>query len=447
MKNRTKKRPTDDFPLQQPIGEGRHEVRPAKPVSYASTGPKIHRRGFLEGTAGAGLAISATAALANAGASGRVSVGVIGCGGMGSGHIGRLLELRKQGLVNIAAVCDVFEKRLNAAKARTGAKGFADFRKLLDMKEIDAVLIATPDHWHAPITIAAAEAGKDVYCEKPMTYWKDLQQARDVVDAIARNKRVMQVGTNGISDTKYEQAAERVAAGQLGTLIRAQASDLRNGPIGVYSPKSNDPAAVPGKTLDWDMWLGSAPKRPYEPGRYFAFRSFWDYSGGVCTDFFPHLLTPLVAVMGLAFPKRVAATGGSYFWDDGREVPDIFNLVIEYPSGPSVYLAGGLANDTNLPMQVQGQRATLVFGAPGFTLEPQRRAGNKGKREEVASRKGGSLDEHWKDFLGSIHSRRKPRSHELHGYHVMTALHMGVRSYLEGKVFEFDARKEEVRAL
>lgn len=410
---------------------------------------EITRRRFLKGTttASAALALSAGPALAQGGASERVTVGVIGCGGMGSGHIGTLLGLRQQGLVNIAAVCDVFDKRLEAAKARTGAKPFRDFRKLLDLKEIDAVLIATPDHWHAPITIAAADAGKDVYCEKPMTYWKNLQDPRDVVDAIARNKRVMQVGTNGISDTSYEQAAGRVRAGELGALIRAQASDLRNGPIGVYSPKSNDPAAVPGKTLDWDMWLGPAPKRPYEPGRYFAFRSFWDYSGGVCTDFFPHILTPLISVMGLEFPKRVAATGGRYFWDDGREIPDIFNLLIEYPSGPSIYLAGGLANDVNFPMQIAGQRATITFGGPGFIIDPQRSAGNQAKREEVARKRGGSLEAHWKDFLNSIHTRKKPRSHEIHGYHVMTALHMAVRSYLEGKVFEFDAEKERVRTL
>lgn len=409
----------------------------------------IHRRDFLQQAtaAGATLAVSAAPASGQPAPSRRVTVGVIGCGGMGSAHIGTLLSLRQQGLVNIAAVCDVFQKRLEAAKARTGGKGFSDYRKLLELKEIDAVLIATPDHWHAPITIDAADAGKDVYCEKPMTYWKHLEDARNVVDAVARNKRVMQVGTNGISDTKYEQAAERVRQGGLGTLIRAQASDVRNGPIGVYSPKTNDPDAVPGKTLDWERWLGSAPERPYEPGRYFAFRSFWDYSGGVCTDFFPHLLTPLIATMGLEFPKRVAATGGLYYWQDGREVPDIFNLCIEYPSGPSIYLAGGLANDSNFPMQIQGQQATLTFAGPGFILEPQRSAGNQAPREEVPRRARGSLEAHWKDFLGSIESRNKPRSHEVHGYHVMAALHMGVRSYLEGKVFEFDAEKEGVRAL
>lgn len=409
----------------------------------------LDRRHFLKSTAlaGAALTLPSTPAVTREKAGDRVNVAVVGCGGMGNAHLGALLSLRGQGLVNIRAVCDVFTNRLEAARHRTGAEGFKDYHRVLDLKDVDAVLIATPDHWHAPITIAAAEAGKDVYCEKPMTYWKDLGDARRVVEAIARNKGVMQVGTNGISDSQYEQAEEVIRAGRLGKLIHAQASDLRNGPIGLYSPASNDPAAEPGKTLDWDMWLGPAPKRSYEPGRYFAFRSFWDYSGGVCTDFFPHLLTPLISAMGLQFPRRVTASGGRYFWDDGREVPDIFNLLIEYPSGPSVYLVGGLANDTNLPMLIRGQRATLTFGGPGFTVEPQQSAGNQEKREEVARKRPGSLEEHWKDFLKCIRTREKPRSHEIHGYHVMAALHMAVRSYLEGKVLEFHPEREEVIAV
>jgi len=407
----------------------------------------MNRRGFLKGTAAAtALAVSAPAVI-RAEAAKRVTVGVIGCGAMGITHVNTLVELGNQGLVNVAAVCDVFENRRSTAAKFAPAKAVKDFRRLLDMKDIDAVVVATPDHWHAAITIAAAEARKDVYCEKPMTHWKDLNDAKKVVEAIARNKRVMQVGTNGLSDSQYEQAAEKIAAGALGKLIRAQASDLRNGPIGCFSPGTNDPAAQPGKTLDWDLWLGPAPKRPFEPGRYFAFRSFWDYSGGVCTDFFPHLLTPLVKMMGLKFPKRAVASGGRYYWNDGREIPDVFNLSIEYPAGPSIYLVGGLANDANFPMQIQGQQTTLTFGGAGFSLDPQRAAGNQAEPQEVKRERPGSLEEHWKDFLSAIESRKKPRSDEILGYHVTAALHMGVRSFLEGKVFEFDAAKEQARAL
>ncbi len=406
----------------------------------------MERREFLKQTAVTGTALLSSApSLWAQGANERVNVGVIGCGGMGGAHIGTLMHLKEQGLVNVVAVCDVFTKRLDAAAAHTGGKPYRDYRKLLEDKSINAVLIATPDHWHAPITIDAADAGKDVYCEKPMTYWKDLKAPQSVVKAIARNKRVMQVGTQGMSDDIWELCAERVQAGALGKLIHAQASDCRNGPIGVYSPQSNDPAAKPGETLDWEMWLGPAPKRPYEPGRYFAFRSFWDYSGGIGTDFFPHILTPLIRTMGLTFPKRVVASGGLYYWNDGREVPDIFNLVIEYPGGPSVLLLASLATDNGLPMLVRGQQATLNFGGPGAVIEPQRSAGNSKEREEIKRTRGASLDEHWKDFLNSIKTRQKPRSHEMLGYYMMTALHMGIHSYLNGRAMEFDATTEQAR--
>lgn len=408
----------------------------------------IGRRQFLNAGAAAGAVLTVRSQDVRANrADERINVGVIGCGGMGSAHIGALLRLRDEGLVNIVGVCDLFDKRLNAAAARAGATPYKDYRVLLEQADPDAVLIAVPDHSHAPITIAAADAGKDVYCEKPMTYWKDLSLAKQVTQAIARNGRVMQVGTNGISDTKYDEVRKRVRAGALGTLIHAQASDTRNGDISLYSPKTNDPAAKPGETLDWKAWLGTAPNRTYEPGRFFAFRSFWDYSGGVCTDFFPHLLTPLIYVMDLKFPKRVSATGGRYYWKDGREVPDIFTLSIEYPNGPSITLLGGLANDTNWPMQIRGQQATLTFGGPGAHIDPQHSAGNRGPRKTVKRTQPGSLVNHWKDFLESIKTRRKPRSNELLGYYVMAALHMGVRSYREGKVFEFDEATETVKTL
>ena len=419
-----------------------------KAVMVMSEASKVGRRRFLEAGAATGAALAAGPVVGQAeGANERINVGVIGCGGMGSAHIGTLLQLQEEGLIKIVGVCDLFDKRLQGAASRTQATAYKDYRKLLERKDLDAVVIAVPDHSHAPITIAAANAGKDVYCEKPMTYWKDLSLPRNVVAAIKRNNRVMQVGTNGLSDTKYDAVRDRIRAGALGTLIHAQASDTRNGPIGVYSPKTDDPAAVPGETLDWETWLGTAPRRAYQPGRFFAFRSFWDYSGGVCTDFFPHILTPLMYVMDLGFPKRVSATGGRYFWDDGREVPDIFILSIDFPKGPSITLLGGLANDTNWPMIIRGQQATLTFGGPGAFIDAKRAGGNQKKREAVPRKQGGSLANHWKDFLGAIKTRKKPRSNEVIGYHVMTALHMGVRSYLEGKVFEFDEKTETVRAL
>lgn len=406
----------------------------------------MERREFLKGVAAAGAAISAAPSRASRRSqANRVNVATIGCGGMGNAHLDALMRLREQGLVNIVAVCDVYEPRREAAAAKTGAKPYLDYRRLLEDRSIDAVSIATPDHWHAKMTIDAADAGKDVYCEKPMTYWRDLRAPQDVVRAIARNRRVMQVGTQGMSGDIWERCSERLRAGALGKLIHAQASDCRNGPIGLYSPKSIDPAAKPGVNLDWNLWLGPAPKRPYEPGRFMAFRSYLDYSGGTATDFFPHILTPLIRTMGLGYPKRVSCSGGLYYWNDGREIPDIVNMVIEYPGGPSVLLLASLATETNLPMLIRGQEATLSFGAPGAVIEPQTSAGTGRRREEIASARGASLDEHFRDFLSCVRSREKPRSHEVLGCQVMTALHMGVHAYLAGRSMEYDEAASRAR--
>jgi hypothetical protein len=414
----------------------------------------MNRRRFLRQSAtlaaGAGLLASSSRRALRAQAAGpvganeRINMATIGCGGMGNGHLRTLLGLREQGLVNIVAVCDVYEPRARAAADTTGARPYADYRKVLEDKDIDAVSIATPDHWHARIAIDAADSGKDVYCEKPMTHWRRLSEAQSIVSAIARNKRVMQVGTQGMSDSIWEQAAEYIKRGGLGDLIHAQASDMRNGHIGVYDPTRTDGNIKPGENLDWNMWLGPARKRPFEPGRFLSFRVFWDYSGGVCTDFFPHILTPLVRTMGLTFPKRAVSSGGLYHYEDGRETPDVHRLVLEYPEGPSILLLGGVANNTGIPTLIGGYEATMKFEGPGAVIEPQPPAKER-QREEIARERGGSLEEHFKDFLSCIKTRQKPRSHEMLGYYVMTALHMGVKSYLNRGVYEFDAEEERAR--
>ena len=408
----------------------------------------ISRREFLKQSAVAagGVALLGSGVLAAEESPAKINVATIGCGGMGNAHIGALQNLKNGGYpVEIVAVCDVYQPRLDAAAARTGGTPYKNFRELLKRKDIHAVSIATPDHWHASIAIEAANAGKDVYCEKPMTHWRNLKEAQDIVAAIKRNNRVMQVGTQFMSSSIWEQTHERIKAGAIGRLIHAQASDLRNGPIGCYDPKSNDGQADPAKNLDWDMWLGPAKKRPWEPGRFFAFRSFWDYSGGCGTDFFPHVLTPLIRTMGLGFPKRVMATGGQYQQKDGREIPDIFTITMEYPDGPSVLLIASLSNDSRLPMVIRGYEGTIALDLGSAVIDPQQAVvGDKKKREEFAATRGYSLEEHFKDFLDCVKSRQKPRSNEVIGYHIMTALHMGIHSYQEGKVMEFDPKTEKV---
>lgn len=410
----------------------------------------LTRRQFLKSSAAAaggvlllgGNPVSAAAPgnAERADANSRIGVGVIGCGGMGSAHIAALLRLKESGYpVDVVAVCDVYRPRLEAAAARTGAKAYSHYSELIASKDVDAVAIATPDHWHALMTIEAAEAGKDIYCEKPMTHWNDIEMTRRVVEAVARNRRVMQVGTQFLSDSIWEQTAERIKAGAVGQLIHAQGGDMRNGDMGVYNPKSDDGQARPGENLDWDLWLGPAPKRPYEPGRFFAFRSFWDYSGGIGTDFLPHTFTPLVRAMDLGLPRRVVASGGLYAWKDGREIPDIFSVLIEYPDGPSVQLTASLANNSGIPLLIRGHEGTVSFEEPGAVIRPQKAVAPDKEEERITRQRGGSLDEHFRDFLDCVRERnRKPRSNEEIGYRVMVALSMAIMSYRQDKVAEFD---------
>jgi len=388
------------------------------------------------------------------GANERIGVAVVGCGGMGFAHINTLLSLKQKGEpVDIVAVCDVWQKRLDAAAQRAEAKPVKDYRQILDDKSVDAVCIATPDHWHAKIAIDAMEAGKDVYCEKPMTLWKSLDEPKRIYTTVNRTKRVLQVGTQGMSDSIWEQVSELIKAGEIGTLVQAQAADMRTGHWSVLCgcERDIDPDAKPGVNLDWDMWLGwkfgLAPRRPWEPARFFAFRIFWDYSGGIATDWFPHILTPLVRAMNLRFPKRVTASGGIYVPEHkGRwEVPDIFQMVIEYPEGPSIHLMACLGNNWGVPMLIRGSKATLVFEGPGAVIYPQREIVGDAPRKEIARTRGASLEEHWRDFLNCVRTRQQPRSNAELGYYVMTALHMGIRSFLEGRTMEFDETTQTVR--
>ena len=388
------------------------------------------------------------------GANEKVNVAVVGCGGMGFGHINTLLSLKQKGEpVDIVAVCDVWQKRLDAAAQRTGAKPVKDYRQILDDKSVDAVCIATPDHWHAKIAVDAMEAGKDVYCEKPMTLWKSLDEPKRIYATVNRTKRVLQVGTQGMSDSIWEQVAELIKAGEIGTLVQAQAGDMRTGHWSVLCgcERDIDPDAKPGVNLDWDMWLGwkfgLAPRRPWDPARFFAFRIFWDYSGGLATDWFPHILTPLVRAMNLRFPKRVTASGGLYLPEHkGRwEVPDIFQMVVEYPEGPSIHLMACLGHNWGVPMLIRGSKATLVFEGPGAVIYPQREIVGDVPRREIARTRGASLEEHWRDFLSCVRTRGQPRSNAELGYYVMTAIHMGIRSFLEGRAMEFDEATQTVR--
>jgi len=239
------------------------------------------RRDFVRTAAAATSLLSARSYSQVVGAGERIRIGVIGCGGMAGYHMQTLVKMREKDNLDILGVCDIWRKRLDEAAKTTGGTPYEDYRRLLEIKDIDYVLIATPEHWHARITMDAAAAGKHIYCEKPMTRTAD--EAKKVVAAVKRAGVKMQVGVQGMSDDSYEVAARHVKEGALGDVVIAQIDYSRNHRDDFMVDKI-DPDAKPGVNLDWDAWLGSARKRPWDAERYFHWRRYWDYSTGIASD-------------------------------------------------------------------------------------------------------------------------------------------------------------------
>jgi len=404
---------------------------------------KLTRRDFLRQTAGAAAGLAAMSALAPSralGANDRINMGFIGLGGQGTHHLRNFVEISKNPAekVQVIAVCDIYEPRKKRAQEISGGKLFHDYRELLQMPDLDAVLIASPDHWHARMTIDAMEAGKDVYCEKPMTlYW---DEAKRVAQAADRLGRIVQVGAQGASDDLAWQANTLIREGAIGKLLWSHNSYCRNSRDGEWNWHI-DPDASP-QNLDWKAFLGSAPQRPFDKERYFRFRKYWDYSGGIATDLFYHALTHLQIALGPEFPIRVSAAGGIYEFQD-REVPDTYHTLIEYPTNHSVALTSSMANYDSLPEVIHGHRSTLTYEAGQVVVRPQ-----DPFRSETVERHvpGQPRADHTRNFLDCVRSRQQPHCSAQTGYRIMVAIALGVMAYRQQKVIHFDPVKQEVLA-
>ncbi len=256
----------------------------------------------------------------------RIRIALIGAGGMGTGNV--RYATANPG-VELAAVCDIYDGRLTRAKEVFGADLFAtrDYREILARPDIDAVIIATPDHWHAKISIDALAAGKHVYCEKPMIH--SVGEGWPVIEAQRKSDRVYQVGSQYVSSIIYEKAGQLLRAGAIGELNAVESWLDRNTALGAWQ-YSIPPDASPDN-IDWDRFLGSAPKRPFEPIRLFRWRNYDDYGTGVAGDLFVHLLSGLHYATGSLGPNRVFATGGLRFWKDGRDAADVMLALLDYP--------------------------------------------------------------------------------------------------------------------
>lgn len=421
----------------------------------------ISRRTFLKSTALSTAAASVGHLLpARAlGSNDRIHFAVIGCGGMGTGHLSSLVKRSEADNIKVLAVSDVYKRRLTRAKGICGGEGYLDYRKLLERKDIDAVLIATPDHWHAKISIDAMEAGKHVYVEKPMTH--TVEQAVQLRDAVKRCDKVLQVGPNGAGNDSYWVAREAIASGRIGKVTWAHASYNRNARICLFNDHQKiDPAAGPDKSgddyVDWDMWLGHqwglAPKIAWTPEHFFRFRKYWPYNGGVATDLLYHKLAPLlIAIAGPngEYPRRVNANGGLYIEKDGRDIPDMFMMTADYPSDWSLFLVSTLTNDAGLPDRVYGKHGTMELGGePSLrwngAFKEEFQAKNDGKDEvRLPIKQRRDLEG---NFIDVLRGKDKLACNADLGCATMVAIKMAVESFRQSKTMLWDAKAEKTVA-
>ncbi len=376
------------------------------------------------------------------GANNRLRIGVIGCGGMATHHMQTLLRNRETDNIEFGAVCDVYQKRLDAAAQLTGGKPFKDYRSLLEQKDIDYVLIATPEHWHFQMIMDAADARKHIYCEKPMTQRAD--QARQVPPKIKATGVKMQVGVQGMSDDSYEAANQYVRSGALGKVVVAQIDYSRNY-VDDFWKYPEDDDVKPGENLDWNAFLGSAPKRPFDRDRFFSWRRYWDYSSGIASDLFVHRVTRIIKSLALTFPEWGVGMGGKYeFTSSTAEIPDTFNVILSYPGGPDVLLVSSMANDTPVDHVLRGHKATLEFTRTGFVIRPQRPFEQDGK--EIWFHKTGaeSVELHHRNLQNAIRNNEPLKCDCNLGYYGVVACEMGVQAFRQRRYMKWDAAKERV---
>ena len=419
---------------------------------------KIDRRGFIKssvaGTVAAGLVLRGAPASARIiGANDRIVVGVIGTGRMGQSNLN---DFVKQTDVEVASLCDVFAPNLDkAAQKAEKADRHKDFRRVLDRKDIDAVIVATPDHWHSPAMIMACQAGKDVYVEKPISV--TIEEGRRMVAAARRYNRIVQVGTQQRSGLHFQKAVEIVRSGKLGKISFVRTWNFGNQyPAGIGSPPDSDPP----EGLDWDTWLGPAPKVKFNanrfgvsPDRWSSFRWFWDYAGGMMTDWGVHLIDIVQWAMNVEYPSRVSATGGKLCLQDNRETPDTLFVTYQYPGFVCTYenreCNGSSINGQGYGIMFHGTEGTLYVNREFYEIMPEKKPGPDKKpvdRMEPIKDKSSNNQhlDHVRNFLDCVKSRQRPISDIEIGHRSTSACLLGNVAYRSGQSITWDGKTEQI---
>src|SRR6266849_3459421 len=361
------------------------------------------RRNFIKKTATAAAAVATTSLFKTPvygqstapstgrviGANDRIVVGYIGVGGQGMAHVRAQKAHASENNIVQAAVCDVWKKRIEGAKAyiekdNPGVKveGYDEYHKLLERNDIDAVTIATVDHWHTKISVDAMHAGKHVYVEKPMTRY--LGEAFEIHDTVKKTGKILQVGSQGCSDMKWHKAAELIKAGKIGPLVLAQGSYMRNNPNGEWN-YTIDPD-LNKDDCNWDRWTGNQIKKrvSFNPDHYFRWRKYYPYCAGLLGDLFPHKLHPYMLATGHPeFPLRVSAVGSRKVETDKksdgakktqylRDVEEIIQLIAEFPSGALMHITSSTVNEQGTQEMIRGHKGSLNMAGNRIELKPER---------------------------------------------------------------------------
>lgn len=402
----------------------------------------LNRRAFMTGV----TAFTAASYSRVMGANERVKLGVIGCGSRG---VGDMENFQKLNAVDVTAVCDVYAGAIDRAKqSAPNAKSFKDHRQLLEMKDVDAVLIATPDHWHSTTAIDSLNAGKDVYVEKPLTL--NIDEGPPIVKAARVNNRICQVGMQQRSGKHYLQAKqEYIDTGKLGkiTMVRTwwhgNGFHLRRAPESLQQQPSN---------LDWARFLGPLKWRDYDPQQFYNWRAYLDFGGGQITDLFTHWIDVAHMYMGQDIPTAAVAIGGVYHYNDGRTAPDTINVLLEYPTKWTATFDATLAPGiTGAALEFCGTEGRLWISRNRYEFwevpkpgGPRPTPGQGPQPTKVVQAYSNLDQDHMQNFLDCVKSRKLPNGDVLIGHRSAQASHLGTMSYLEKRRIDFDPVREKV---